>query len=628
MSYFAGSYDVAVIGAGHAGIEAALAPARMGFSTVIFTINLDMVGNMPCNPSIGGTAKGHLVREIDALGGEMGKAADKTTLQSRMLNRGKGPAVHSLRAQIDRRAYAEYMKHALEKQENLLLKQAEIVDIKKGEDGWHLFTSLNAEFVFKKVIIASGVYLKGKIFVGEVNFEGGPDGTFPANRLSENLVKLGLTLRRFKTGTPARVLKSSIDFSKMEIQYGDDEIIPFSYKTDYTPRNDAVCYIAYTNDKTKQIILDNLHRSPLFSGDITGVGPRYCPSIEDKIVRFADKKRHQLFIEPCGDNTEEMYLQGMSSSLPEEVQIEIYHSIEGLENCKIMRNAYAIEYDCIDPQALEVTLQVKGYDGLYGAGQFNGSSGYEEAAAQGLVAGINAARSLEGKEPMLMPRSESYIGTLIDDLVTKGCTDPYRMMTSRSEYRLLLRQNNADERLLKKGYENRLITENEYQAFLERVNLKEQEIERLKTTVISPKCGINELLVSRETSPLNTGIKLAELLCRPQITYADLAPYDTNRPNLPREIADKVEVEIKYEGYIKRQLIQVEDLKHLENKLFPKNIDFEDISGLRLEAVEKLKKVAPISVGQASRISGVSPADISVILIYLQKLKGKKANEQ
>lgn len=628
MSYFAGEYDIAVIGAGHAGIEAALAPARMGFSTVIFTINLDMVGNMPCNPSIGGTAKGHLVREIDALGGEMGKAADKTTLQSRMLNRGKGPAVHSLRAQIDRRAYAEYMKHALECQENLLLKQAEIVDIKQSNKGWHLYTNLNAEYIFKKVIIASGVYLKGKIFVGEVNFEGGPDGTFPANRLSEKLLELGLPLRRFKTGTPARVLKSSIDFSKMEIQYGDDELVPFSYSTDYTPRNDAVCYIAYTNDKTKQIILDNLHRSPLFSGDITGVGPRYCPSIEDKIVRFKDKLRHQLFIEPCGDNTEEMYLQGMSSSLPEEVQIEIYHSIEGLENCKIMRNAYAIEYDCIDPQALDVTLQIKGYDGLYGAGQFNGSSGYEEAAAQGLIAGINAARSLQGKEPMLMPRSESYIGTLIDDLCTKGCTDPYRMMTSRSEYRLLLRQNNADERLMPKGYENGLISEEQWQAFLLRKELKEKEIERLRNTVISPKSNVNELLVSRETSPISTGVKLSELLCRPQISYADLSPYDPDRPELSRDIADKVEVEIKYEGYIKRQLLQVEDLKHLENKLFPKDINFDDISGLRLEAVEKLKKVQPISVGQASRISGVSPADISVILIYLQKLKGKKANEQ
>ncbi len=624
MSYFAGEFDIAVIGAGHAGIEAALAPSRMGFSTVIFTINLDMVGNMPCNPSIGGTAKGHLVREIDALGGEMGKAADKTTLQSRMLNRGKGPAVHSLRAQIDRRAYAEYMKHQLECAPNLLLKQAEIIDIKHDEKGWHLFTNLNAEYIFKKVIIASGVYLNSKIFVGEVNYDGGPDGTFPANRLTDKLLELGLPLRRFKTGTPARVLKSSIDFSKMEIQYGDDEIVPFSYSTDYTPRNDAVCYIAYTNDKTKQVILDNLHRSPLFSGDIKGVGPRYCPSIEDKIVRFADKKRHQLFIEPCGDNTEEMYLQGMSSSLPEEVQIEIYHSIEGLENCKIMRNAYAIEYDCIDPQALEVTLQIKGHEGLYGAGQFNGSSGYEEAAAQGLIAGINAARSLQGKEPMYMPRSESYIGTLIDDLCTKGCTDPYRMMTSRSEYRLLLRQNNADERLMGKGYENGLIDENKWQAFLERVSLKEKEIERLKNTVISPKSGVNDLLVSRETSPLNTGVKLSELLCRPQITYDDLAPYDKERPDLPRDIADKVEVEIKYEGYIKRQLLQVEDLKHLENKMFPKDINYDDISGLRLEAVEKLKKVQPISVGQASRISGVSPADISVILIYLQKLKGKK----
>ncbi len=627
MNYKAGEFDVAVIGAGHAGIEAALAAARMGATTVIFTINLDMVGNMPCNPSIGGTAKGHLVREIDSLGGEMGKAADATMLQSRMLNRGKGPAVHSLRAQIDRRAYAEYTKHALEKQENLSLKQAEVVDIEKTENGeWLVTTMLGAQYTCKKVILATGVYLKGKIFVGEVNFEGGPDGTYAANRLSEKLLEIGIPLRRFKTGTPARVLRSSIDFSKMELQEGDEEIVPFSYSTKNPKENTAVCYIAYTNDKTKQIILDNIHRSPLYSGEITGVGPRYCPSIEDKIMRFADKKRHQLFVEPCGDNTEEMYLQGMSSSLPEEVQIEIYHSIEGLENCQIMRNAYAIEYDCVDPLALYPTLEMKDFSGLYGAGQFNGSSGYEEAAAQGLVAGINAVRSIKGMEPMILPRSGSYIGTLIDDLVTKGCSDPYRMMTSRSEYRLLLRQDNADERLMPIGYENGLIGEEAWQEYLERKAKKEEEIERLKTTTISPKCGINDLLVSRETSPLNTGCKLSELICRPQIGYDDLKPYDKNRPALPRDIIDKVEVEIKYEGYIKRQMLQVDDLKRLENKIIPKDIDYDDIKGLRLEAAEKLKKILPHSIGQASRISGVSPADIQVMLIYLDKIRRNKTN--
>ena len=622
MSYFAGNFDVAVIGAGHAGIESALSAARMGAKTVIFTINLDMIGNMPCNPSIGGTAKGHLVREIDSLGGEMGKAADATMLQSRMLNRGKGPAVHSLRAQIDRRAYSEYMKHALETTENLAIKQAEIIDINPCDGLWELETNLHAIYRFKKVIIATGVYLNGKIYVGEVNFDGGPDGTFAATHLSEKLVNLGLPLRRFKTGTPARVLKSSIDFSQLEVQYGDDDIVPFSYSTDSPRENKVVCHIAYTNDKTKQIILDNLHRSPLFSGDITGVGPRYCPSIEDKIVRFADKKRHQLFIEPCGDNTEEMYLQGMSSSLPEEVQIEIYHSIKGLENCVIMRNAYAIEYDCVDPICLKPTLEIKNLPGVYGAGQFNGSSGYEEAAAQGLVAGINAARSVLGKEPLIIPRSSSYIGTLIDDLVTKGCSDPYRMMTGRSEYRLILRQDNADERLMPIGYEIGLISRQKYEEFNRRKTLKEAEIERLRTTTISPKCGVNELLESRGTSPLKTGCKLAELICRPQIGYDDLAPFDKNRPSLSRDIRDKVEVEIKYEGYIKRQLLQVDDLKRLENKKLPENINYNDISGLRLEAIEKLNRVRPVSIGQALGISGVSPADISVLLIYLRNTKG------
>ena len=623
-TYKAGNFDVAVIGTGHAGIEAALAAARMGCDTVIFTINLDMVGNMPCNPSIGGTAKGHLVREIDSLGGEMGKAADKNMLQSRMLNRGKGPAVHSLRAQIDRRAYAEYMKHTLEKQENLILKQAEIIDITPDTEGeWKLTTMLGAEYTAKKVVLATGVYLKAKIFVGEVNYESGPDGTFPANRLSESLKKLDLPLRRFKTGTPARVLRQSIDFSEMEEQRGDREIVPFSYSTESPRENTASCYIAYTNDETKKVILENLHRSPLFSGDIEGVGPRYCPSIEDKIVRFKDKKRHQLFIEPCGENTEEMYLQGMSSSLPEEVQIQIYHSIKGLENCKIMRNAYAIEYDCIDPLALYPTLEVKSHPGLYGAGQFNGSSGYEEAAAQGVIAGINAARSCKGKEPMILSRSSSYIGTLIDDLVTKGCSDPYRMMTSRSEYRLLLRQDNADERLMPIGYENGLISEEDWKRFNSRKELKEAEIKRLKSTTISPKSGVNDLIVSHETSPINTGCKLSELIARPQIGYDDLAPYDKDRPILSREIIDKVEVEIKYEGYIKRQQMQVDDLKRLENKILPENIRYSEVQGLRLEAIEKLEKIRPHSIGQASRISGVSPADISVLLIYLKMNKSK-----
>lgn len=619
MNYFAGDYDVAVIGAGHAGIEAALSAARLGVKTVVFTINLDMIGNMPCNPSIGGTAKGHLVRELDALGGEMGKAADATTLQSRMLNRGKGPAVHSLRAQIDRREYAAYMKHALEKQKDLLLKQAEITELFQKDEKWHVVTKLNAEYTFKKVVLATGVYLRGRIFVGEVNYSGGPDGTFAATSLTDSLQKLGLPLRRFKTGTPARVLKSSVDLDKMEIQHGDENPVPFSYDTCGDPKNTAVCYIAYTNDETKQIILDNLHRSPLYSGDIKGVGPRYCPSIEDKIVRFADKKRHQLFVEPCGESTEEMYLQGMSSSLPEEVQIKIYHSIKGLEHCSMTRNAYAIEYDCIDPLALSPTLEIKAQKGLYGAGQFNGSSGYEEAAAQGFVAGVNAALSVLNKEPFILSRSSSYIGTLIDDLVTKGCSDPYRMMTSRSEYRLLLRQDNADERLMPSGRELGLIGDEKWQHYLERKQQKEDEIKRLKSTTVSPKSGINDLLVSRETSPLNTGCKIAELLCRPQISYADLAPFDKERPQLSTDVADKVEIEIKYEGYIKRQEAQVEEVKRLENRLLPKNIDYKKVGGLRLEAVEKLEKIMPHSIGQASRISGVSPADISVLLIYLEK---------
>ena len=623
MNYFAGNYDCIVIGAGHAGIEAALASARMGLNTAIFTINLDAVGNMPCNPSIGGTAKGHLVREIDALGGEMGKAADKTTIQNRMLNRGKGPAVHSLRAQIDRRAYQEYMKHTLELQENLHLRQAEIVDLFRSDDGWHCVTMLNAEYVAKTVILATGTYLKGKIYVGEVNFESGPDGMFPANGLEVALQKLNLPLRRFKTGTPARVLRSSIDFSELEVQPGDDTVTPFSFNTDpETIRNDTVCYVSYTNDNTKEVILRNLHRSPLYGGVIEGVGPRYCPSLEDKIVRFADKKRHQLFIEPCGVNTEEMYLQGMSSSLPEEVQIEFYRTIKGLENVQVMRNAYAIEYTCIDPLALKVTLEVKDQDGLYGAGQFNGSSGYEEAAAQGLIAGINAALKVKGKEQIVLSRQSSYIGTLIDDLCTKGCSDPYRMMTSRSEYRLLLRQDNADERLSPLGYEIGLLGDAEYNAFLERKALKDAEVERVESTFLGPSEELNKLLEEKGTVPIKTGVRLSDLIRRPQMDYLSLSPFDKERPNLPFEIAERVETEIKYSGYIERQAAQVKETERLENKKLPEDIDYDDVKGLRLEAIEKLKKIKPQNIGQASRISGVSPADITVLIIYLEKSKG------
>ena len=625
MNYFAGNYDCIVIGAGHAGIEAALASARLGLKTAIFTINLDAVGNMPCNPSIGGTAKGHLVREIDALGGEIGRAADKTTIQNRMLNRGKGPAVHSLRAQIDRRAYQEYMKHTLELQENLHLRQAEIVDLFHGDDGWHCVTMLNAEYITKTVILATGTYLKGKIYVGEVNFESGPDGMFPANRLETALQGLGLPLRRFKTGTPARVLRSSIDFSELEIQPGDEVITPFSFDTaPETVRNDAVCYVSYTNDKTKEVILKNLHRSPLYGGVIEGVGPRYCPSLEDKIVRFADKERHQLFIEPCGINTEEMYLQGMSSSLPEEVQIEFYRTIKGLENVQVMRNAYAIEYTCVDPLALKVTLEVKDHEGLYGAGQFNGSSGYEEAAAQGLIAGINAALKVKGKEQLVLPRQSSYIGTLIDDLCTKGCTDPYRMMTSRSEYRLLLRQDNADERLSPVGYEIGLLSDEKYNAFLKRKALKDAEVERVESVFLAPSEELNKLLEEKGTVPIKTGVRLSDLIRRPQLDYLSLAPFDKERPDLPLEIAERVETEIKYSGYIERQAAQVKETQRLENRKLSENINYDDIKGLRLEAVEKLKKVKPQSIGQASRISGVSPADITVLMIYLEKTKGEQ----
>ena len=620
QTYLADNIDVAVIGAGHAGVEAALASARLGAKTVCFTINLDWVGNMPCNPSIGGTAKGHLVREIDALGGEMGKAADANTLQSRMLNRGKGPAVHSLRAQIDRRDYSAYMKHTMEKQKNLLVRQAEIVSIEKEEDGiYSLVTSLGAVFKAKSVVLATGTFLKGKIFVGEVNYDGGPDGTFAATTLSESLLKLGLPLRRFKTGTPARVLKSSINFENLEVQEGDEKIIPFSFETEKTPENIVSCHISYTNDKTKDVILKNLHRSPLYGGVIEGVGPRYCPSLEDKIVRFADKKRHQLFIEPCGKNTEEMYLQGMSSSLPEEVQLEFYRTIEGLENVEIMRPAYAIEYDCIDPIALFPTLEVKNHPGLFGAGQFNGSSGYEEAAAQGLVAGVNAAKFAKGEELFHLTRSSSYIGTLIDDLVTKGCADPYRMMTSRSEYRLILRQNNADERLTPIGYEIGLISEERYNKFKNMLEIKEKEIERLENSFASPTEEINKMLEEKGTVPLKTGTRFADLIRRPQLSINDLLPFDAEHPDLSEEILDKIETEIKYSGYIKRQLSTVKEMHRMEATKLSVDTPYNEISGLRLEAKEKLLKVKPLNIGQAMGISGVSPADISVLIIWLQK---------
>ena len=621
--YDAGEYDVAVIGGGHAGIEAALSAARLGCNTVMFTISLDWVGNMPCNPSIGGTAKGHLVRELDALGGEMGKAADATTLQSRMLNRGKGPAVYSLRAQIDRRAYSGYMKNAVEKQKGLDVKQAEIVSLEKEGGRWALTTRLGACFKANCVIIATGTFLGGRVYIGEVNYESGPDGNFPATELANCLKQMGLPLRRFKTGTPARVARDSIDFSVLEVQKGDEKTEPFSYKTKKPIENKVVCHIGYTNEKTKEIILENLDRSPLYSGVIEGVGPRYCPSIEDKIVRFADKKRHQMFIEPCGENTDEMYLQGMSSSLPEEVQLAFYRTMKGLENVKVMRNAYAIEYDCIDPTALYPTLELKSFPGLFGAGQFNGSSGYEEAAAQGLVAGINAAHRVKGKEPLILSRTGSYIGTLIDDLVTKGCMDPYRMMTSRSEYRLLLRQDNADERLMPTGHEIGLIDDLTFAEMTGETRLKEAEIARVKSVFLPPSEALGELLISRGTAPTDTGVNLADLIKRPQISYKDLAAFDKGRPVLSDRVCEKVQIEIKYEGYIERQSKQVEEMRRLESKKIPEDIDYGSIRGLRLEAREKLGKIRPDSVGRAGRISGVSPADIAVLLVYLGGIKGE-----
>ncbi len=624
MKYFSKKYDVVVIGAGHAGIEAGLAAARLGVSTGVFTINMDWVGNMPCNPSIGGTSKGHLVREIDALGGEMGKAADANTLQSRMLNLGKGPAVHSLRAQIDRRRYSEYMKHTMETQDGLEIVQAEIVSLTRLENGeWELTTRLEAIYHASCVILATGTFLGGKIYVGDVSYNGGPDGMFASTELAESLKTLGVKTRRFKTGTPSRVNRRSIDFSNLERQDGDENIVPFSFDGDYQPENKLPCYITYTNENTKEIILKNLHRSPLYGGKIDGVGPRYCPSIEDKIVRFSEKKRHQLFIEPCGLNTEEMYLQGMSSSLPEDVQLAFLRTIPGLEHVQVMRTAYAIEYDCVDPISLYATLEFKDFPGLFGAGQFNGSSGYEEAAAQGLVAGINAALKIKGEEPLILDRASSYIGTLIDDLVTKGCSDPYRMMTSRSEYRLILRQDNADIRLTEIGYKVGLVGEEKLQRLHRKLEMIEAEKKRIEKVSVAPSEELNSILVSRETSPLETGCRLIDLIKRPQLDYESLADFDKDRPDLPKDVFEQVEIEIKYEGYIRRQLAQAQEMRRLEEKKLDENTDYTTITGLRMEAQEKLNKVKPKSIGQASRISGVSPADISVLMIYLKKHGGK-----
>lgn len=621
MEYFSQDYDVIVIGAGHAGIEACLASARLGCKTAVFTINLDWVGNMPCNPSIGGTSKGHLVREIDALGGEMGKAADKYSLQSRMLNLGKGPAVHSLRAQIDRREYSAGMKHTLELQENLDIRQGEIVDIKKLESGvWQVKTRLEALFTAKAVIIATGTFLGGRVYIGDVSYESGPDGMFPSTDLAAALKKLPIPLRRFKTGTPPRVNRRSIDFSGLEVQEGDRETVGFSFATYTPPENKVCCYITYTNDETKQIILDNLHRSPMYSGKIEGKGPRYCPSFEDKIVRFSDKKRHQLFIEPCGLNTEEMYLQGLSSSLPEDVQLDFIHTIPGLENAQVMRAAYAIEYDCVDPTALKATLEFNDFDGLYGAGQFNGSSGYEEAAAQGLVAGINAALKIKGEEPMILDRGGSYIGTLIDDLITKGCTDPYRMMTSRSEYRLVLRQDNADTRLTPTGYKIGLISRERYDKFLLKEKNVKDELKRITEKSVPLSDKLQKILVDCGTTPLDRGCKMLELLKRPQVTYKSLEEIDDDRPDLPKEVFEQVEIAVKYQGYIARQEQQIKEMRRIECKKIPKDIDYSSLKGLRLEAVEKLSKIRPENLGQAGRISGVNPADVAALNIILESL--------
>ena len=650
MEYFAGDYDVAVIGAGHAGYEAALVSARLGLKTIIFCISMDAIANMPCNPSIGGTAKGHLVKEIDALGGEMGRAADYSMIQSRMLNKGKGPAVHSLRVQCDRKEYQRYIKKVLEHQDNLDLKQSEIIDIRVDEDGnvREVVTDLGGVYKVKTAIICTGTFLKGKIFVGDKTYSSGPDGLHSADKLSEKIKELGIKLRRFKTGTPARVSKKSIDFDKLTVQLGDEKIVPFSADTNFELENKVNCYMTYTNYQTHQVIKDNIKKSAVYSGLTQGVGPRYCPSIEDKITRFADKERHQLFVEPMGLETDEMYLQGMSTSLPEDVQVQMYRTINGFENIKIMRNAYAIEYDCCDPCELLPSLMFKKVKGLFSAGQFNGTSGYEEAACQGLIAGINAVRYIRNQEPFVLSRASSYIGTLIDDLVTKGCNEPYRMMTSRSEYRLVLRQDNADERLTPLGYELGLISEKRWKIFCKKVKLKYSAIKNLKQAVISPSVQVNNYLKSLETSEIETGVKAMEILKRPQVSYKDLEflglkpdfdiktkfrdefrdEFQNKLESINKiideiidEIIEKIEIEVKYEGYIKKQYELIEKMKKLEDKILPENIDYSKISGLRLEAREKLTKIKPRSIGQASRISGVSPADISILLIELARTK-------